>query len=257
MSKRTCLAIVLAAGEGTRMRTSLPKALHAVGGRSLLAHVLAAAKQAGCGEIAVVVGPGHEAVAAEARAVAPNAQTFEQRERRGTAHAVLSARKAIMRGVDDILVIFVDTPLVRAETLLKLRDALGEGAAVAVLGFNATDPTGYGRLLTRGDELLAIREHSDATPEERKVGFCNGGLMALSGRHALAHPRAHRQRQCQRRVLSQRRGCHRPRYGLEGSRDRNHGGRRARHQYQGATCAKPKPSCSSACAPPPWRRASP
>ena len=186
MSKRTCLAIVLAAGEGTRMRTSLPKALHAVGGRSLLAHVLAAAKQAGCGETAVVIGPGHEAVAAEARAIAPNAQTFEQRERRGTAHAVLSARKAIMRGVDDILVIFVDTPLVRAETLHKLRDALGEGAAVAVLGFNATDPTGYGRLLTRGDELLAIREHSDATPEERKVGFCNGGLMALSGRHALA-----------------------------------------------------------------------
>jgi bifunctional UDP-N-acetylglucosamine pyrophosphorylase/glucosamine-1-phosphate N-acetyltransferase len=186
MSKRTCLAIVLAAGEGTRMRTSLPKALHAVSGRSLLAHVLAAARQAGCGEVAVVVGPGHEAVAAEARAVAANAQVFEQRERRGTAHAVLSARKAIMRGVDDILVIFADTPLVRAETLLKLRAALSEGAAVAVLGFNAADPTGYGRLLTRGDDLVAIREHSDATPEERKVRFCNGGLMALSGRHALA-----------------------------------------------------------------------
>ena len=92
MSKRTCLAIVLAAGEGTRMRTSLPKALHAVGGRSLLAHVLAAAKQAGCGETAVVIGPGHEALAAEARAVAANAQTFEQHERCGTAHAVLSAR---------------------------------------------------------------------------------------------------------------------------------------------------------------------
>ena len=92
-----------------------------------------------------------------------------------------SARKAIMRGVDDILVIFADTPLMRAETLLKLRAALSEGAAVAVLGFNAADPSGYGRLLTRGDDLLAIREHSDATPEERKVGFCNGGLMALSG----------------------------------------------------------------------------
>ena len=186
MSRRTCLAIVLAAGEGTRMRASLPKALHAVGGRSLLAHVLAATTQAGCGEIAVVVGPGHEAVAAEARALARNAQTFEQRERRGTAHAVLSARKAVMRGVDDVLVIFSDTPLVRAETLLKLRAALSQGAAVAVLGFNAADPAGYGRLLTRGDELLAIREDSDATPQERKIGFCNGGLMALAGRHALA-----------------------------------------------------------------------
>ncbi len=186
MSNRTCLAIVLAAGEGIRMRASLPKALHRIGGRTLLAHVLAAAAEAGCGEIAVVVGPGHEAVAAAARAIAPNAQTFEQRERRGTAHAVLSARKAIMRGVDDVLVIFADTPLVRAETLRKLRGTLADGAAVAVLGFKAADPSGYGRLLTRGDELVAIREHSDATPEERKIGFCNGGLMALSGRHALA-----------------------------------------------------------------------
>jgi len=186
MHERTCLAIVLAAGEGVRMRTSLPKALHRVGSRTLLAHVLAAAERAGCGEIAVVIGPGHEAIAAEARAVAPHAQTFEQQERLGTAHAVLAARKAIMRGIDDILVIFADTPLIRAETLGKLREALAKGAAVAVLGFRASDPTGYGRLLTRGEELLAIREHSDATPQERDITFCNGGLMALSGRHALA-----------------------------------------------------------------------
>ncbi len=186
MRERTCLAIVLAAGEGVRMRASLPKALHEIGSRTLLAHVLAAAKQAGCGEIAVVVGPGHEAVAAEARAVAPHTQTFEQRERLGTAHAVLAARKAVMRGTDDILVIFADTPLIRAETLGKLRNALAKGAAVAVLGFKASDPTGYGRLLTRGEDLLAIREHSDARPQEREITFCNGGLMALSGRHALA-----------------------------------------------------------------------
>ena len=92
-SHRPCLAIVLAAGEGTRMRSSLPKALHAVAGRTLLAHVLAAARSAGCGEIAVVVGPGHEAVAAAARSVAPDAAIFEQRERLGTAHAVLAARE--------------------------------------------------------------------------------------------------------------------------------------------------------------------
>ena len=168
------------------MRASLPKALHRIGNRTLLAHVLTAAAAAGCGEIAVVVGPGHEAVAAEARAIAPNAQVFEQRERLGTAHAVLSARKAVMRGIDDIVVIFADTPLVRAETLSRLRAPLAEGAAVAVLGFKAANPKGYGRLLTRGDEILAIREDSDATPEERKIDFCNAGLMALSGRHALA-----------------------------------------------------------------------
>jgi bifunctional UDP-N-acetylglucosamine pyrophosphorylase/glucosamine-1-phosphate N-acetyltransferase len=186
MTQRTCLAIVLAAGEGTRMRTRLPKALHLIGGRTLLAHVLASAAQAGCGNIAVVVGPDHAAVAGEVYAVAPKAQTFEQRERRGTAHAVLSARKAIEGGVDDILVMFSDTPLVRAETLSDLRAAVRDGAAVAVLGFKPADQTGYGRLLTHGTELIAIREDSDATPEERKIALCNGGLMALSGRYALA-----------------------------------------------------------------------
>jgi len=186
MNQRTCLAIVLAAGEGIRMRASLPKALHAVGNRTLLAHVLAAAETAGCGDIAVVVGPNHEAVAAEARAVAPHAQSFVQHERLGTAHAVLAARKAIMRGIDEVIVMFADTPLVRAETLTRLRAALANGAAVAVLGFRAANPKGYGRLLTRGDDILAIREDSDATPEERRIDFCNAGLMALSGRHALA-----------------------------------------------------------------------
>jgi bifunctional UDP-N-acetylglucosamine pyrophosphorylase/glucosamine-1-phosphate N-acetyltransferase len=186
MTQRTCLAIVLAAGEGTRMRTSLPKALHAIGGHTLLAHVLASALQAGCGEIAVIVGPDHGKVVDEVRTIAPKAQTFEQRERSGTAHAVLASRPAIARGADDILVMFSDTPLVRAETLSDLRAALGRGAAVAVLGFRPADPKGYGRLLTRGTELIAIREDSDATPEERKSPLCNGGLMALSGQHALA-----------------------------------------------------------------------
>jgi bifunctional UDP-N-acetylglucosamine pyrophosphorylase / glucosamine-1-phosphate N-acetyltransferase len=186
MIQRTCLAIVLAAGEGTRMRSSLSKALHLIGGRTMLAHVLGTAAQAGCGTIAVVVGPNHAAVAGEARAVAPEAQTFEQRERRGTAHAVLAARAAIARGADDVLVMFADTPLVRAQALSALRTALANGAAVAVLGFKPANPEGYGRLLTRGDDLIAIREDSDATPEERKIALCNGGLMALSGRHALA-----------------------------------------------------------------------
>jgi bifunctional UDP-N-acetylglucosamine pyrophosphorylase / glucosamine-1-phosphate N-acetyltransferase len=186
MSHRTCLAIVLAAGEGTRMRTRLPKALHRIAGRTLLAQVLASVTQAGCDAIAVVVGPDHDAVANEAQAVAPKAHIFEQRERRGTAHAVLAARQALRAGADEVLVAFADTPLVRTETLTALRAALGKGAAVAVLGFAPTDPTGYGRLLTRGGELIAIREDRDATPEERKITLCNGGLMALAGRNALA-----------------------------------------------------------------------
>jgi bifunctional UDP-N-acetylglucosamine pyrophosphorylase/glucosamine-1-phosphate N-acetyltransferase len=184
--RRTCLAIVLAAGEGTRMRSALPKALHTIGGRTLLAHVLTSAMRAGGGDIAVVVGPDHDAVAAEARALVPKAKIFEQKQRRGTAHAVLAARKAIARKPDDILVMFSDTPLVRPETLAELRAALSRGAAVAVLGFRPADPAGYGRLLTRGDELLAIHEERDASEDERRIGFCNGGLMALAGDTALA-----------------------------------------------------------------------
>src|SRR5262245_5135045 len=147
MSARKCLVIVLAAGEGTRMRSHVPKVLHELGGRSLLGHVLVAARTGGTDELAVVVGPDHDAVSAEARRYAPNAQLFEQRARSGTAHAVLMARKAIDVGVDDVLVMFGDTPLVRAETLLNLRAALADGAYVAVLGFKPVDPGCYGRLL--------------------------------------------------------------------------------------------------------------
>jgi bifunctional UDP-N-acetylglucosamine pyrophosphorylase/glucosamine-1-phosphate N-acetyltransferase len=168
------------------MRSAQPKALHVLGGQSLLAHVLKAASAAGTGHLAVVVGPDHGTVAEEALKRTPNVQVFEQTERRGTAHAVLSAAKALASGADDVLVIFADTPLVRAETLSKLRDAIADGIAVAVLGFKPADPDGYGRLVMRGDELMAIREDRDATPEERKIGFCNGGLMALEGKHALA-----------------------------------------------------------------------
>ncbi len=180
-SNRSCLAIVLAAGEGTRMRSSLPKVLHAIGHKSLVSHVLTAAKKAGGAEIAVVVGPGRDDVAKEAKTTAPGAGVFEQRERLGTAHAVLAARDAIAKGADDILVMFADTPLVRAETLTRLRAAIAAGAAVTALGFRPKDPSGYGRLVMKGDELIAIREDKDASAEERKIVLCNGGLLALAG----------------------------------------------------------------------------
>ncbi|MBA4788570.1 MAG: bifunctional UDP-N-acetylglucosamine diphosphorylase/glucosamine-1-phosphate N-acetyltransferase GlmU [Rhizobiales bacterium] len=186
MSGRSLLVIVLAAGEGTRMKSRLPKVLHKVAGFSMVRHVLAAANAAGATRLAVVVGPGRDDVAAEARAVAPGAQVFVQTERLGTAHAVLAARAALDEPVDDVLVLYADTPLVRPETLLALRAPLAEGAAVAALGFQADDPTGYGRLIMEGDDLLAIREEKEATPSEKRIDFCNAGLMALSGAHALA-----------------------------------------------------------------------
>ncbi|HXF89215.1 MAG TPA: NTP transferase domain-containing protein [Xanthobacteraceae bacterium] len=182
----TCLAIVLAAGEGTRMLSPQPKVLHQLGGRSLLAHVLGALRAAGPTRTAIVVAPNHAAVEAEARRVIPDAEIYVQAERRGTAHAVLAARPAIERGADHILIIFGDTPLILPQTLRKLRDALTDATAVAVLAFPAADPTGYGRLVMSGGELLAIREQDDADESERAIGLCNGGLMALSGKHALA-----------------------------------------------------------------------
>jgi bifunctional UDP-N-acetylglucosamine pyrophosphorylase/glucosamine-1-phosphate N-acetyltransferase len=182
---RTCLAIVLAAGEGTRMKSALPKVLHRVAGRSLLGHVLAAVAAAGASRIAVVVGPDREEVAKEALAAAPEAQIFVQRDRLGTAHAVLAAREALATPADDVIIAYADTPLVEAATFTKLRAPLADGAAVAVLGFDAQDPTGYGRLLVEAGELKAIREEKDASPAERKITLSNAGLMALRGDVAL------------------------------------------------------------------------
>jgi len=185
MVDRSSLTIVLAAGEGTRMRSSLPKVLHTVAGRSLLANVLAAAPNGKNDALAVVVGPDHQTVIDEVKRVRPDAATFMQRERKGTAHAVLAARKAIAEGADDVLVVFGDTPLVTAKTFGRLRDALRGGPAMAVLGFRAADPTGYGRLLVDGNQLVAIREQADANEAERKVNLCNAGMMAFAGNSVL------------------------------------------------------------------------
>jgi len=186
MTARTCLAIVLAAGEGTRMRSARPKVLHPLAGRALLAHVLSTVAQSGVTASAVVIGPREEAVAAEVKRVCPDAECFVQSERRGTAHAVLAARSTIERQADDILIIYGDTPLVRPGSLARLRQAIAGGAAVAVLGFRAADSAGYGRLIVENNQLVAIREEADASAGERKSALCNGGTMALAGKSALA-----------------------------------------------------------------------
>src|SRR5271169_3209912 len=102
MTARSSLTIVLAAGEGTRMRSSIPKVLHPVAGQSLLAHVLGAAPKGAGSALAVVIGPDHQAVADEVGRLRPDALTFIQRERLGTAHAVLAARDAIAGEADDL-----------------------------------------------------------------------------------------------------------------------------------------------------------
>jgi bifunctional UDP-N-acetylglucosamine pyrophosphorylase/glucosamine-1-phosphate N-acetyltransferase len=184
-SSRTCLAVVLAAGEGTRMKSGKPKVLHQVANRSMVGHVLATLTTAGATSVAVVIGPDREDVAKEVQKGVPEARIFVQKDRLGTAHAVLSAREALERGADDVIVAFGDTPLVLAETFAKLRAPLAQGAGVVAMGFEANDPTGYGRFITSGDELIAIREHKDASDAEREITLCNGGLMAIRGDLAL------------------------------------------------------------------------
>jgi bifunctional UDP-N-acetylglucosamine pyrophosphorylase / glucosamine-1-phosphate N-acetyltransferase len=185
MTARSSLTVVLAAGEGTRMRATLPKVLHPVAGEPLLSHVLAAASRGEGARLAVVIGPDHYGVEQEVRCLRPDADIFVQRERLGTAHAVLAAREAIARGADDLLVAFGDTPLISADTFARLRAPLAQGATLAVLGFHAVDPTGYGRLVREGGKLVAIREQADANEDERKITLCNAGVMAFDGRKAL------------------------------------------------------------------------
>lgn len=180
------MTIILAAGEGTRMKSAMPKVLHKVASLPMVGHVAKAALSAGGGEVAVVVGRGADDVRKAIKPFAPGVETYLQTERLGTGHAVLAARDAIARGFDDLLIMFGDTPLIEAEPLVRARQLIAEGNAVAVVGFRTPDPTGYGRLIERNGALLAIREEKDCTDEERKITYCNGGLMAIDGRKALS-----------------------------------------------------------------------
>lgn len=180
MSDHAMMTIVLAAGKGTRMRSARPKVLHRIAGRSMLAHVLASARSAGVTQPAVVVGPDMAAVGDEARRTSPDARIYLQADQRGTADAVMAASEAITGWRGDVIVLYADTPLIEPSTLVRLRQALEGGANVAVLGFEARDPTGYGRLLTDADgQLVAIREDRDASAEERVVRLCNSGVLAF------------------------------------------------------------------------------
>jgi len=174
------LAVILAAGQGTRMRSPLPKVMHLVGDRPLLGHVLAAVEAADIEHCAVVVGAGSRVVLDYLKQAVPTVRTFTQQEQLGTAHAVLAARPALQAHEQGcVLVLFGDSPLISAQTLLHLRQALIDGAAVAVAGFRTEQPGPYGRLLVEGGRLLAIREAKDASAQEREINFCNGGVMGL------------------------------------------------------------------------------
>ena len=177
-------AVVLAAGQGTRMKSAIPKVLHPLAGAPLVSHVLRTAAAAGAVRCSAVIPP--DAPGFEKLNPPIETRFFVQAERLGTAHAVLTAREALEAEQGPVLVLYGDTPLVSPESLTALARALEGGAQMVVAGFRARDPKGYGRLITtEGGELLAIREEKDATPKERAVTLCNSGIMAFDGRILL------------------------------------------------------------------------
>jgi bifunctional UDP-N-acetylglucosamine pyrophosphorylase/glucosamine-1-phosphate N-acetyltransferase len=164
------------------MKSDLAKVLHEIAGQPMLAHVMDAALKSGLGDAALVVAPGMDDVENVARDAYPDARAFIQEKQLGTAHAVLSAREALDGFSGDVVILYGDTPLIRPRTISKILDALKQGAALAVLGFEAQDPAGYGRLLTdKSGALTAVREEKDASEEERSVRLCNSGVFAFQG----------------------------------------------------------------------------
>jgi len=181
VAARPSAVVILAAGEGTRMRSALPKVLHEVAGRSLLGHVIEAAAHIEPEHIVVVIGHGREQVAAHLAEIAPWVLTVVQEEQLGTGHAVrialhdLAARGAQLSG--PVVVVTGDTPLLRGETLSGLMAA--HSGACTVLTARIADPTGYGRIVRSGNDVTAIVEERDATEEQRRIDEINSGMYAF------------------------------------------------------------------------------
>ncbi|NLR96036.1 bifunctional UDP-N-acetylglucosamine diphosphorylase/glucosamine-1-phosphate N-acetyltransferase GlmU [Rhizobium sp. P38BS-XIX] len=183
--ERTCLAIILAAGDSTRMKSSMSKVLHPIASRPMIAHVMDAIAKTDISAAALVVGRNADEVSAAASIGGISVESYLQKERLGTGHAVLAAREAIARGYDDILVAYGDVPLLTDVPLRAARQGLADGNDIVVIGFHTDNPNAYGRLLIEDGELIAIREAKDATEAELKINWCNSGLMAINGRKAL------------------------------------------------------------------------
>ncbi|MCU0801050.1 MAG: bifunctional UDP-N-acetylglucosamine diphosphorylase/glucosamine-1-phosphate N-acetyltransferase GlmU [Rhodobacteraceae bacterium] len=168
--------IVLAAGQGSRMNSDLPKVLHKVGAAPLLHHAMRAGQSLAPDRVVVVTGHGADLVSTAALAFDPDATITLQTEQKGTAHAVQTALPALDGFQGDAFVLYGDTPFIRPETL-ELMAAARARHAVVVLGFHAADPGRYGRLIASGETLERIVEFKDATEAERAITLCNSGVL--------------------------------------------------------------------------------
>ncbi|KIG12898.1 N-acetylglucosamine-1-phosphate uridyltransferase [Enhygromyxa salina] len=185
------LAILLAAGKGTRMRSDLAKVLHPFAGEPLVLHPLRAAREFGVARSIVVVGHQGADVKALVQARLPASAGWAigfavQAEQNGTGHAVMCALPELEAGFDGaVLILSGDVPLLRAQTLQALADACrGSAAGISLASFRAADPTGYGRIVRDANHrCVAIREHKDASPAEREINECNAGVYCVRAEH--------------------------------------------------------------------------
>ncbi len=188
-SNITC--IVLAAGNGTRMKSKTHKMMHKVGGMPLLGHVLNMCQNKLKSKNTAVIADPNEQPTLDYIKSYNTAEIAFQNQKLGTAHAVLMAKKTIINVAKNapnsaVLVLYADIPFISVETLNSLAEQINKGQDIVVLGFEPKDPAQYGRLLTdKNNQLLAIREFKDATQKERDVGLCNAGLMAFKAKHML------------------------------------------------------------------------
>ena len=172
-------AVILAAGQGTRMKSALPKVMHPVGGQPMIDWSISLAEAAGCSSIIVVCGPTQTALQAHVAARLGAAAVAIQETPLGTGHAVRAAEEALATFDGTVAVMFGDNPLIPVSAVNALFDAVDHGAGVGVLGFDAAEPGSYGRLVTNADgALVQIVEAKDASDEQLAISFCNSGVTA-------------------------------------------------------------------------------
>ncbi len=179
--------IVLAAGQGTRMKSDLHKVLHPIAGRPMLLHLLASAAALDPAQFVVVAGARREQIVAAVAGM--EIKVVLQAEQLGTGHAMLQAREALADFDGDVLILYGDVPLVRAETMRRMLDRLneGDGPPAVVLGFRPDDPGAYGRIVSDDGRTIAkMVEFKDASPAERALDLCNSGLMAVRSKDLFA-----------------------------------------------------------------------
>lgn len=185
-SKRA--AIILAAGHGTRMKSSLSKVLHKVAGRTMLDWVIALSGELNCEKIVVVTGAHNLDAKKNVIEKLGEGACALQDPPMGTGHAVKCAKDALGDFDGNVIVLYADTPLITRETALKAFEAIENGASVAIVGFTSKDPTPYGRLIeNENGDLLEIIETKEANEEVLKINFCNSGVMASNASNIFAH----------------------------------------------------------------------